>query len=300
MENEDYSQKAGEALSSQPSTSLTHREGEAPLAVSTDLHEQARDLMASMAGEAEESGRVDHFLTDRRYLNELDMTPEYFDAAESQGLYRQLVPLVKKAFFSMLPKLAGYRSRGRTLFPARFTAALTGNPAVFTDEQLKRQSVANVYLSIDCSKSMEGVGDAANSPMKMANNAVFSLANALYQLPQVSVQVDYFTSYRHLLFYRACTFGKRPDASRFQVKPMHSTPTPSAVKEAVYQLMKSTRRINERNYLVLIADGNPEQPEATHEMLKMARQCRSVSFASLSPHLQTMPISNLVFCLMKS
>ncbi len=240
-----------------------------------DYHDYARSTMDSMAESAYQDGLVDHFLTDRKYIINPPIDKTYFDTAMSQALFRQLAPLVKKAFFSMLPKPGEYRSRGSQLAPERFAHALSGRSTVFKDEPIRRQSVANVHISVDCSQSMAGTGEAMNSPMLAANNAVFALAMALYQLPRVNVQVDYYSSNKEILFYRACMFGKPPLEKAFGLKPSGSTPMPSAIKEATYSLCHKSGRPGQRNYLILIADGKPCGDRAGGEnikkMLTMAR-----------------------------
>lgn len=281
--NESSSQTAGENLSQESQTQVTPSQAAREIlsageqALNADLHDQARGLMESMADEAHQGNKVDHFLTDRRYIVNPPIDRAYFDVERSQVLFRQLAPLVKKAFFSMLPKPGEYRSRGNQIAPERFAHALAGRGSVFKDEPIRRQSVANVHIAVDCSESMAGVGEPSTSPMMAANNAVFALATALYQLPKVNVQVDYFSSYTDVLFYRACPFGKPPLSDAFGLKPSGSTPTPSAIKEATYELCRKHNRPGARNYFILIADGDPhgDQPLAGGEnikrMLEMAR-----------------------------
>lgn len=284
-ENEVQSpaKSSGQDLPEKPKTSLSRNQLIERLFASSeddfspDLHDQARELMESMAEQAARGNQIDHFLTDRRYIMNPSLDKAYFDLGASHTHFRQLAPSVKKAFFSMLPKPGEYRSRGSRLAPERFAHALAGRSAVFKDEPIRRQSVANVHIAVDCSESMAGLGDAATSPMLVANNAVFALASALYQLPKTRVQVDYFSSVREVMFYRACAFGKPPLSAAFGLKPAGSTPTASAIKEGIYELCHNHRHPAERNYLILITDGEPydrKTPEGgvnINRMLDMAR-----------------------------
>lgn len=243
----------------------------------SDLHDKARKTMNSMATEAAQSGCVDCFLTDRHYVTNPSLCDSYFDVLKSRRLMSKLAPVVKKAFYSMLPKPGEYKQRGNQLAPERFSHAIAGRAAVFKDAPLHRQPVAHIHIAVDCSQSMQGAGEANESPMLAANTAVFALANTLYQLPKINVQVDYFSSYKKVCFYRACEFKKRPQAGKFTVKPFGSTPTSEALREGIEQLMRNSAQM-ERKFLILVVDGDlPNDDEGIHRnnilsMLKLSRQ----------------------------
>lgn len=243
----------------------------------SDLHDKARRTMEKMATQAAQSGCVDCFLTDRHYVTNPSLCDSYFDALKSQRLKSKLAPVVKKAFYSMLPKPGEYKKRGSQLAPERFSHAIAGRAAVFKDAPIHKQPVAHIHIAVDCSQSMQGAGEANESPMLAANTAVFALANTLYQLPKINVQVDYFSSYKKVRFYRACEFKKRPQAAKFTVKPFGSTPTSEALREGIEQLIGSSAQM-ESKYLILVVDGDlPADDEGINRnnilsMLKLSRQ----------------------------
>lgn len=267
------SQKAPLSISEQIEQGLS---ADTPYQVS-DLHDKARETMNSMASEASQSGCVDCFLTDRQYVTSPELCHSYFDALKSRRLMSKLAPVVKKAFYSLLPKPGEYNHRGNQLAPERFPHAIAGRGTVFKDEPIQKQPVGHIHIAVDCSQSMKGAGEANESPMLAANTAVFSLAKTLYQLPKANVQVDYFFSYKKVCFYRACAFGVKPQSEKFAVKPFGTTPTSEALREGIEQLIRTGNQL-ERRYLILIVDGDlPSDEEGKHRdalrsMLHLARK----------------------------
>lgn len=198
-------EKIESALSAQPSDG--------------DLYDKARAAMDEMAQQAASKGQVDSFLVERFYITNPQLCASFFDSNLSRRLASKLTPVVRKAFYSTLPKVGSYKTRGMQLAPQRFADAIAWQSAVFKDAPIRRQPVANVHIAVDCSLSMEGAGEPSESPMLVANTTVYGLAKTLYQLPSINVQVDYFSSYKKVCFYRACPFSQSPVQRNFAVKP---------------------------------------------------------------------------------
>lgn len=245
-----------------------------------------------MAQQAAFKGQVDSFLVERSYITNPQLCASFFDSSLSRRLASKLSPVVRKAFYSALPKTGSYKTRGIQLAPQRFADAIAGQSAVFKDAPIRRQPVADVHIAVDCSLSMEGTGEPSESPMLVANTAVYGLAKTLYQLPSINVQVDYFSSYKKVCFYRACPFSQSPVQRNFAVKPFGSTPTGEAIRKGTEQLLKK-RRGGESNYLVMILDGELLDDDSgkgirhIDGMLSLARQIGTTVFCIiLSPFQQ--------------
>ncbi len=248
--------------------------------------------MDEMAQQAAFKGQVDSFLVERSYITNPQLCASFFDSSLSRRLASKLSPVVRKAFYSALPKTGSYKTRGIQLAPQRFADAIAGQSAVFKDAPIRRQPVADVHIAVDCSLSMEGTGEPSESPMLVANTAVYGLAKTLYQLPSINVQVDYFSSYKKVCFYRACPFSQSPVQRNFAVKPFGSTPTGEAIRKGTEQLLKK-RRGGESNYLVMILDGELPDDDSgkgirhIDGMLSLARQIGTTVFCIiLSPFQQ--------------
>lgn len=143
---------------------------------------------------------------------------------------------------------------------------------VFYNKRYKKDYKTHIQLLIDNSGSMKRVSSKNNKPrFVIANEVAYTLATTISNFSKVKCDVTYFPG-ESTEVNVVCKSTECPkDKIRyFEQNPKGSTPLAQAL---MYSMMNCDYgNINERNIILVVTDGEPDDINFTKEMLKAAKK----------------------------
>lgn len=212
-----------------------------------------------------------------------DDQPDYADAATGEAVYQaakaasarirqQLNGLVQAS------RRAATRTarRGKRLDTQRIHRICSGDTRVFRRTTEKEQPNTAVHLLVDMSGSMGTTRNGpGNEPYRVAREAALALAVALEAIPNVNPAVTFFGGYGGSddAVRPALKHGQRISSSvrsRFAIQPWGTTPMTEALWYAGSEMVRARE---DRKLLVVLSDGGPNDPDTTHQALRLFERC---------------------------
>ncbi len=147
------------------------------------------------------------------------------------------------------------------------------NNRLFYRRVLKHDYRTHIQLLVDNSGSMRSACQKIDKPRyKVANEVAYVLANAMANFSKVKCDVTYFPGEKTEVNI-VCTYKESPKAKAafFEQRPRGSTPLAQAL---MYSIMNCNfRNMYERNIILVVTDGEPDDIKAARSMIKRAKEC---------------------------
>jgi cobaltochelatase CobT len=202
-------------------------------------------------------------------MAEFDPVPQALDSAILTQRVRAATVVLRRRLAGLVETQRRDEIRrvrqGRSLACRQLYRLRSRETGIFTKKTRRSAPDTAVYLLLDRSGSMAGM------PLQVASEATLATALALEDISGCQTAVLAFPGSREDRVVPLLDFAERasPVAGRFRLTAQGTTPMASALWRAAYGLLcrPGTRRL-----LIVITDGEPDQPRAAEDIIHRCRQ----------------------------
>lgn len=157
---------------------------------------------------------------------------------------------------------------GKRVDASRLHRLQSGDTRVFQRNTTKRRPNTAVHLLVDASGSMSRQADCGDRMYQVASKAAMAIGMALEAINGVNPAVTYFGGDGYHPVFSAVRHGERvaPNAGKFTFAPTGTTPMAEALWYSAFELVQTKE---ERKMLIIVTDGDPDEPEATQAVIDL-------------------------------